>query len=46
LNVFVKMGTGKNWNEMLLMQSIKQLLDEAKDKGELREMLTLIICQK
>jgi len=36
-----KMGTGKNWNEMLLMQSIKQLLDEAKDKGELRENVDL-----
>ena len=36
-----KIGTGKNWNEMLLMQSIKQLLDEAKDKGELRENVDL-----
>jgi len=36
-----KIGTGKNWNEMLLMQSIKQLLDEAKDKGELRQNLDI-----
>jgi AcrR family transcriptional regulator len=36
-----KIGTGKNWNEMVLMQTIKQLLDEARDQGELKKTVDL-----
>ena len=36
-----KIGTGKNWNEMVLMQAIKQLLDEARDHGELKKTVNL-----
>ncbi len=36
-----KIGTGKNWNELLLMQTIKQLLEEAKEKGEIKKSVDL-----
>jgi AcrR family transcriptional regulator len=36
-----KIGTGKNWNEMVLMQAIKQLLDEAREQGELKKTVDL-----
>ena len=32
-----KIGTGKNWNELVLMQTIKRLLEEAKGKEEIRQ---------
>ena len=36
-----KIGTGKNWNEMVLMQAIKLLLDEAREQGELKKTVDL-----
>ncbi len=31
-----RLGTGKNWNELILMQNIKQILEEAQANGEIR----------
>ena len=36
-----KIGTGKNWNEMVLMRAIRQLLEDAKNKGELKDSVDL-----
>ncbi len=32
-----RLGTGKNWNELVLMQNIKQILEEAQANGEIRK---------
>ncbi len=31
-----RIGTGNNWNELILINTIQQVLEEARDKGELR----------
>ena len=36
-----KIGTGKNWNEMVLMQAIKQLLNKAREQGKLKKKIDL-----
>jgi len=36
-----KIGTGKNWNEMVLMQAIRQILDDAKKSRELKKTVDL-----
>jgi AcrR family transcriptional regulator len=36
-----KIGTGKNWNETLLLQTIRQQLESAREKGEIRHSVDL-----
>lgn len=36
-----KIGTGKNWNEMVLMQAIRQILVDAKNNQELKSSTDL-----
>lgn len=32
-----RLGTGKNWNELILMQHIKHILEEAQERGEIKK---------
>jgi len=36
-----KIGTGKNWNELILFQTIRQLLEDAQARGEIRKDVEL-----
>ncbi len=36
-----KIGTGRNWNEMVLLQAISNHLSEAKERGEIKESVDL-----
>jgi len=37
-----KIGTGKNWNELILFQTIRHLLEEAQKRGEIRKDVELV----
>ena len=36
-----KIGTGRNWNEVVLMETIKQILDEAREQNEIKKDVDL-----
>ena len=36
-----KIGTGGNWNELILMQTIRQLLEEARGRKEIKDNVDL-----
>jgi len=36
-----RIGTGSNWNELVMMQAIRQLFEEALERGELKEPVDL-----